>query len=100
MEVTNPFAIIKTQMFFAGLDRSVYEKIFSPKHETAPMSRKEAMLIIERYNMHLAYEKDGMEVWEMEGNPFYEKYKGFYRKFKPSGTELEKMKKIGTFIKE
>lgn len=100
MESTNPFAIIKTQMFFAGLDRSVYEKIYSPKYETTPMSRKEAMRIIEKYNMHLAYEEDGMELWEMEGNPFYRKYKGYYSRFKIEESPLDKMKKIGTFIKE
>lgn len=80
MESTNPFVIIKTQMSFIGIGKSIYEKVYSPMQDTKPISPQEAMRIIERNNMHLAYELEDMKIWETEGNPFLKKYRGFFRR--------------------
>lgn len=73
-----PFAIIKYYNFAFGERSAAYEKITSPDKETRTISKTEAIKIINDNSMKKVLSNEYGTVWELDGRPFFELFKGVF----------------------
>ncbi|MBQ3722551.1 MAG: hypothetical protein II851_02465 [Bacteroidales bacterium] len=80
MELPEVFCIVISWTRFIGQAMRTYEVCTSPK-KAKEISGKEARALIEERGLVKVYETNDGSVWDTPDRAFYEKYKGYFRRF-------------------
>ena len=87
-----PFMVIRYIRTALEMEYPVYEVVTSMDRRGREVSSDEAELIVDKYDMMISYRdnREGFAVWEQKGRPFYNQYKGYFRKINEMKRKLVK----------